>query len=118
MRRWLTFTVLGLCFSATVLPGQEKPVAKQAGPGEPAEKENPAHEELRTLYKELVAAFNQGDYERVFTYLDEDVMVTWQNAEVSRKPAGVRAYFDKMMKGPPKRVESITINPEVDELTH
>ena len=52
------------------------------------------------------------------TYLDPDVVVTWQNGEVSRKPDGVKAYYDRMMKGPQRVVDTLTIDPTVEELTH
>jgi ketosteroid isomerase-like protein len=81
-------------------------------------KEDPAHEELRALRREVEDAVNKNDLDRLLTFLDEDVVVTWQNAEVSRKPAGVREYYERMMKGPNRRVESITIKPVVDDLTH
>jgi uncharacterized protein (TIGR02246 family) len=88
----------------------------------PAEKkktrENPAHEELRTLRKELVEAVNKNDLDALLTHLDRDVVVTWQNGEVSRGPAQVRDYYNRMMKGPDRIVESVEIDPTVEELTH
>ena len=84
---------------------------------EAAAKEDPAHAELRTLRDGLVAAIKKNDVDEVLTYLDPDVVVTWQNGEVSRKPAGVRAYYDRVMKGPNRIVDSYTTTPAVDELT-
>jgi ketosteroid isomerase-like protein len=109
MRRyWPLLLALAAGGSLAPLAAQE---AKKA-------KEHPAHEELRALRREVEDAVNKNDLDRLLTYLDEDVVVTWQNGEVSRKPAGVRAYYDRMMKGPNRRVESITIKPVVDDLTH
>ena len=81
-------------------------------------KEDPAHADLRALRAELVKAINGNHLDDMLALLDDDVVVTFMNAEVGRKPAGVRAYYDKMMNGPNKIVESITIEPTVDELTH
>jgi len=81
-------------------------------------KEDPAHADLRALRAELVKAINGNHLDDMLALLDDDVVVTFMNAEVGRKPAGVRAYYDKMMNGPNKIVESITIDPTVDELTH
>ncbi|MBY0521966.1 MAG: nuclear transport factor 2 family protein [Gemmataceae bacterium] len=81
-------------------------------------KEDPAHDELRALFKEVLDAYNKADYDRLITYLDDDVVVIWQNADVSKKPAGVKEYFDKMMKGPNAVVKSAKIDPTVDDLTH
>jgi ketosteroid isomerase-like protein len=83
-----------------------------------APKEDPAHEELRALRRALTDAINKNDLDALLSHLDPDVVVTWQNGEVSRKPQAVREYYDRMMKGPTRVVESVTSNPEVDELTH
>ena len=91
------------------LPAQDK--------GEPG-KEHPAHQELRVLRDNLIDAVNKQDLDRLLTFLDEDIVVTWQNAEVSRGPKEVRAYYERMMKGPNRVVESVTIDPTVDSLTH
>ena len=82
------------------------------------ESETAAHEELRAMRKGMVDAIQKGDIDKLLTYLDPDVVVTWQNGEVSRKPEGVRAYYDRMMNGPQRVVQSVTIDPTVDELTH
>ena len=71
-----------------------------AAAAEDKNKEDPAHEELRALRKGLVEAIQKNDVDDLLTYLDPDVVVTWQNGEVSRKPDGVKAYYDRMMKGP------------------
>ena len=89
----------------------------RAQEGKPAA-EDPAHEELRALRKELVEAVNKNDLERLLGHLDQNVIVTWLNGEVSRKPEQVRAYYDRMMKGPDRIVDSISIDPTVDELTY
>jgi ketosteroid isomerase-like protein len=80
--------------------------------------EDPAHAELRALRKNLVEAINGNHLDQLLDLLDEDVVVTFMNAEVGRKPAGVKAYYERMMNGPNKIVQSITIDPTVDELTH
>ena len=71
-------------------------------------------QEIGDLRNGLTAALNKGDIDQALTYLDPDIVVTWDNAEVSHGPAGVKAYFDKMMSGPDKRVESIKVNPVVE----
>jgi ketosteroid isomerase-like protein len=81
-------------------------------------KEDPAHEDLRALRKGLTEAVNHQDLDALLSHLDKDVVVTWQNGEVSVKPEGVRAYYDRMMKGPNRIVESVSVDPTVDELTH
>jgi len=79
--------------------------------------EDPAHAQLRALRDDLVDAMNKRDVDRLLSHLHPDVVVTWQNAEVSRKPEGVRAYISRMLDGPNSVVESFTTAPTVDELT-
>jgi uncharacterized protein (TIGR02246 family) len=107
MRRyWPVFVVAGLGATLAPLGAQD------------SKKEDPTHEELRALRRQLVDAVNKNDIDALLKLLDKDVTVTWMNGEVSRGPEGVRAYYDRMMKGDKRIVESVTINPEVDELTH
>jgi uncharacterized protein (TIGR02246 family) len=67
------------------------------------------------LRQELIDSFNKGDLDRLLSHLDPDVVITWQNGEVCRGPAAVRAYYDKMMKGPDRRVEKVSADPKVDD---
>jgi ketosteroid isomerase-like protein len=92
--------------------------ANQADKGKQPAKEDPAHEELRALRKELVEASNKGDIDGVLARLDNDVVVTWLNGEVSVKPEGVRAYLERMTKGENRVVNRYTTEAKVDELTH
>jgi len=79
--------------------------------------ENPAHQELRQLRDGLVDAMNKGDLEGTLKYLHTNCVITWHNAEVSRGHAGVRDYFNRVMTGPNKIVESFNCTLNVDELT-
>ena len=67
------------------------------------------------LRQELIDSFNKGDLDRLLSHLDPDVVITWQNGEVCRGPTAVRAYYDKMMKGPDRRVEKVSADPKVDD---
>ena len=79
--------------------------------------ENPAHQELRQLRDGLLAAMNKGDLEGTLAFLDTNCVITWHNAEVSRGHEGVRAYFNRVMTGPNKIVESFHCEINVDEKT-
>ena len=79
--------------------------------------EDPAHNELRALRDGMMDAIKKGDIERQLSYLHPNVVVTWQNAEVSRGREGVRAYLNKMLTGPNKPVASYQADLNVDELT-
>jgi ketosteroid isomerase-like protein len=82
-----------------------------------AQAEDPAHAQLRAMRDDLLDAVNKRDMDRVLRHLHPDVVVTWQNAEVSRKPDGVRAYLARMLEGPNSIVRSFNTSVAVDELT-
>ncbi len=75
------------------------------------------HDELRSLRDELAGAVNRSDLPAILRCLHPNVVVTWQNAEVSRGREGVRRYYERMLAGPSRVVESFAVQPTVDELT-
>lgn len=68
---------------------------------------------ITRLREGLVDSFNKGDIDRLLSHLDTNVVVTWQNAEVSKGREGVREYYNRMMKGDKPIVRAIKSNPEV-----
>jgi ketosteroid isomerase-like protein len=72
-----------------------------------------ATEAITHLREGLIDSFNKGEVDRLLTYLDTNVVVTWQNGEVCQGPAAVRAYYDKMMLGEHRIVREAKSNPEV-----
>lgn len=87
-------------------------------PSKEKEKEDPAHEELRDLRKQLVEVVNKGDIDGLLNLLTDDVVVTWLDGRVSRGHKEVREYIEEMLKGPNRKVERYETNPDVAELTH
>jgi ketosteroid isomerase-like protein len=91
--------------------------APMLAPAQTPKPEDPAHQELRQLRDKLLAAMNKSDLEGILAVLHTNVVITWHNAEVSRGREGVRAYYNRIMSGPVKLVDSFTCNLNVDELT-
>ena len=80
--------------------------------------EDPEHQLLRNLRDRFVDAYNRLDIEGMLSICDKDVAFTAMNAEVCHGHEGVRAYYDKMLKGPDARVRSTRVEAfEVDRLT-
>jgi hypothetical protein len=75
------------------------------------------HLELRAMRDALVEALNKQDPDLPLQSVTKDAVLTWQNAEVSRGHKGLRDYFDRMMKGKNRIVESVTTKAETDQLT-
>jgi ketosteroid isomerase-like protein len=72
-----------------------------------------ANAAIATLREGLIDSFVKADIERLLTFLDPDVVVTWQNGEVCRGPEAVRAYYQRMMTGPDRVVREVKASPEV-----
>ncbi len=93
------------------------PVALLAQTQKTTTAENPAHQELRQLRDGLLTAMNKSDIESTLTFLSTNCVITWHNAETSRGRDGVRDYFNRVMTGPNKLVDSFHCDLKVDELT-
>jgi uncharacterized protein (TIGR02246 family) len=84
---------------------------------EPA-KEDAAHEELRELRRGLVAAVGNNDLDGILNHLHKDVVLTWLNGEQSRGHEQVSEYYNRMMKGEKRIVQSFSVEDvEAKELT-
>lgn len=77
----------------------------------------PPHPELRAVRDAMVAAYNRGDMDALLAYCHPNIRVTWQNGEVSRGPAGIRQYHDRMLVGENRIVDKMTADPSVDEVS-
>jgi uncharacterized protein (TIGR02246 family) len=100
MRHWTTWAVAG-CLLAAAPAGADD--VKSVPP------EDPAHAELRALRDRLVDAFNRNDVDALLRDVHPNVVATWQDGTVSRGHAGIRDYYDRMMKGPQRVVDRVTI---------
>ncbi|HYT94517.1 MAG TPA: nuclear transport factor 2 family protein [Gemmataceae bacterium] len=103
MKRSLVLLLTIACCVPSARAGGEKP-------------EPPVHKELRHLKGQVVEAVKKNDLDALMKLLDDEVVVTFMNGETVRKPAGVRAFFDKMMKGDKAIVASYSPDPTVDQL--
>lgn len=107
MKRWMITWVVGLVGMIAV--------AERAGfaqtNGVPAAVD--PTEAITRLRDGLIDSFNKGDMDRLLTHLDTNVVVTWQNAEVSMGREGVREYYNRMMKGDKPIVREVSAKPEI-----
>jgi ketosteroid isomerase-like protein len=76
--------------------------------------EDPAHNELRTLRTEVIAAITKGDIDAVVKHVHPNVVVTWQNAEVCRGVQGLKDFFNRMAKD---TFKGYKVPPTPDDLT-
>lgn len=114
--RALPVVVVALLGCATAAIAQE-PVIVTADPVAAAPSPEAVHDELRKLRDEVLAAIQKNDFDAILPHLHPNVVLTPMNNEVCRGPQEVRAYFDKMLKGPDAIVKNVRLEVEVDRLT-
>jgi ketosteroid isomerase-like protein len=88
-------------------------VLTPAAPAQTPVKTDEATAAITQLREGLVSSFQKGEIDRLLTYLDPDVLVTWQNGEICRGPEAVRTFYARMMKGDKPIVRAIASEPEV-----
>lgn len=102
--------------SVLLLAGAITPAFAQAPSSPPAETAagDDVSAQIAIMRDAMVDAFNKGDLDRLLLHTTPDVVVTWQNAEVSHGVAEVRAYHARMMSGPDRIVHSVSASPTVE----
>src|SRR5688572_26070768 len=108
MNRWTAGIVLSAALAVAAAPA----IAQEARSGATPEADVPP--EIADLRNNLIDAFNKKEVDRMLTYLHPDIVVTWQNAEVSHGREGVRKYYERMMVGPNSIVLEMKTNPVVE----
>lgn len=79
---------------------------------------NADHEALRELMKECTNAMNQGKFDQLKPYLDEQfTIITVDNSKLSSL-ASFQDYWDKIFKGDKPLLTKLTIKPEADDKTY
>jgi len=112
MRKRVLF-VTGLLIAMSSLTASTQEAQPPAG----QEPQAAVHDALRALKTRLVSAMNKNDIDGMLAELHPNVVITWQNAEVSRGHKGVREYLERMTKGPAAVVRAYHAEIEVDDLT-
>lgn len=77
----------------------------------------PVHDQLRALKDQAVSDLNAGNIDAVVQLADENIDFTAMDARASHGKAELKAYFEKMLKGPDAVVQSFKTTVEADRLT-
>jgi ketosteroid isomerase-like protein len=80
------------------------------------EPDHAIHEELRGLLREVTAAMNSGQYDRMLPYLTEDVEATSVTQEVMTGRADISKYFQEWF-GPTGYMRKMEMTLDPDKLT-
>ena len=70
---------------------------------------------LVKVFKEIEAGINDQNVERMVAQMTPDATVTWLNAEVSRGHEQIRAYYQRMVKGPERILNKYTTAAKLGE---
>lgn len=108
------FLLALLLFAAAPTTAGALQAAAPVGAGTP---EDPAHEELRALKGRLTKAIAKQDVTAILGCVTDDVVVTFLDSEVARGKPQLGAYYERMMSGPSKVVQSYRNEVTVDSLT-
>ena len=68
---------------------------------------------LLKVFREIEASINAHDVDRMVTQMHPSATVTWLNAEVSRGHEEIKAYYNRMVKGPDRILEKYTTAAQV-----
>lgn len=110
---------------ALFLPCTATISAQDEMPESPIESENgriktdAIHDQLRALREDFIAAVNAKDSEAVVALLHPEVILTAQDGKklgVIRRHDGVRKYLNRFLVGQYHNVESMKLNPKMDDL--
>lgn len=80
------------------------------------EPDHAIHEELRAVLRDILAAINTGQYDKMLPYLTPDVEVTSITQEVMSSRDDVSKYFVEWF-GPAGYMKSMTMKLDADKLT-
>jgi ketosteroid isomerase-like protein len=109
-----TLVLLGLssCAWAQAPSNAPSPAATPASPETAV-----IHDELRHVRDEMIAAWQRRDIEGVLAHVDPDIVVTWQNGEVSRGPDGIRRFYKEMFEDGGGTLSNLVSTLKVDDLS-
>lgn len=116
-RARLVLALALLCTAAGARLSAQSPAPAVSPNPVPSPAEAPVHAEIRVLRDAARAAFDRKDFAALEKLLHPDVVFTWQNNVVGRKPAGVRAYYEKMTTGPEAVVADLKYDMQMDEVS-
>ena len=91
--------------------------AQQSAPPPAAAESDPHAEDRKLLLKifhEVEESINSQSLDRMVKQMDPTAIVVWANGEVSRGPAEVLAYYDRMVKGPDRILTKYTTSAKLN----
>ncbi len=110
-------TMILVAWSTKAQENSPEAAADVAPPADATEAQEALHQELTAMREAIVKSVNEQDVEGLLKHVHPDVVVVWQNAEISRGHKGVRKYYEEKLGGPNAVLKSYTVEPIVEERT-
>ena len=70
---------------------------------------------LLKVFQEIEGGINDQNVERMVAQMTPDATVTWLNGEISRGHDEIRAYYQRMVKGPERILNKYTTTAKVEQ---
>ena len=102
--------------TAPQAPPRTVPAPQAVTPPSTAASAAQLHDEIRRMRDGALAALARGDVDGILAYLHPNIIFAPMNGEIVRGPLQVRDYFNRMLKGPDRRVQNIQLKLEVADL--
>jgi ketosteroid isomerase-like protein len=106
-------TSMLLSSPASAQTGSTPPTAVAGAPSDNAA----VHNELRQLRDEMLDAWKRRDIDALLSHVDPNIVVTWQNGDVSRGPDAIRKFYSEMLLGPDSILSNMDTKLTVDDLS-
>lgn len=103
------------CFPNWELAAQEYTADQAEEPATIDPHTDALYAELLAVRNGLVAAYKARDWDKLASYCHPNILITWQNGEVTRGRDELLAFNKKMMQGKNRIVNDLTANPTVDD---
>lgn len=116
----MRFLATGLLMSLPlIVAAADEPTAAQAAaPATVAAAADPetVHNELRALRDSILKAWEKRDIDAMLLHADPDIIVTWQNGEISRGPAAIKKFYQDLFEANGGIIADMKTSLEVDAL--
>jgi ketosteroid isomerase-like protein len=118
MMKAVNLMAAGVLFALSLTAGAADEVAAVAEPATaaPAAGDEATHDELRAMRDAILAAWEKRDLDAMLAHADPQVVVTWQNGEVSRGPAEVKKFYQSLFEDGGGLIADMKSELKVDDL--
>jgi uncharacterized protein (TIGR02246 family) len=111
--------LLPICMACCLVAQSPTETVEQTGRREVQQpnSDEAIHEQLQNLRDALFEAYESHDVDAMMQFIHPNAVITWQNGQRNRGPDGFRRFYNEMMQGEGKIVQSITSKVTINDLS-